>query len=344
MIAQTKVLIEKQPDASISHQKLGQLYGSSKNLAIAEILDNDMPSVIVCPTSDSAHSVFRDILFFSKNKFRVELLPDLEMLPYDLNPPIKGLKALRSETFYKLATGDTEVLVLNAQNLLWRIPEPSFFINNAKHLRKSDEITIHEFQDIFSSSGFERTNVVSFPGEYSIRGSIIDFYSTINRLPVRLDLLDETIDSMRYFDIETQLTIESIDSCEIAPVDFFSKTKEQIEFFKMNFRNSHEGNHMEWPLYQSIDEDYEANGAYNYLPFFHKRTVSLLDYFKSNTRFLCIGDIQESLNAYDDLVNSRFSDFQIDGQPMISPKDLFFKSSEQFEQIISRKQKCCHHT
>ena len=103
MITQNKVLIEKQPEASISHLKLGQLYGSSKNLAISEILDKDMFSVIVCPNSDSAQSVFRDIQFFSKNNVHVELLPDLEMLPYDLNPPIKGLKASRSETFYKLS-------------------------------------------------------------------------------------------------------------------------------------------------------------------------------------------------------------------------------------------------
>ena len=305
MITQNKVLIEKQPEASISHLKLGQLYGSSKNLAISEILDKDIFSVIVCPNSDSAQSVFRDIQFFSKNNVHVELLPDLEMLPYDLNPPIKGLKASRSETFYKLANGDIGVLVLNAQNLLWRIPEPSFFIDNAKCLKKSEVITIHEIQDIFSRSGFERKNVVSFPGEYSVRGSIIDFYSTINGLPVRLDLLDETIDSMRYFDIETQLTIEPIDGCKIVPVDFFSKKEEQIEFFKMNFRNSHEGNHMEWPLYQSIDEDYEANGTYNYLPFFHKQTVSLLNYFESDTRFFCIGDIEISWIAYHHLVNSR---------------------------------------
>ena len=90
---------------------------------------------------------------------------------------------------------------------------------------------------------------------------------------------------LKYFDIETQLTIEPIDGCNIVPVDFFSKKEEQIEFFKMNFRNSHEGNHMEWPLYQSIDEDYEANGTYNYLPFFHKQTVSLLNYFDWFTYF-----------------------------------------------------------
>ena len=65
----------------------------------------------------------------------------------------------------------------------------------------------------------------------------------------------------------------------------------------MSFRNSNEGNHMEWPLYQSIDDDYEANGVYNYLPYFHKKTVSLLDYFDDETKFICIGDIAESLDA-----------------------------------------------
>ena len=71
------------------------------------------------------------------------------MLPYDLNPPIRSLKASRSETFYKLACGQTKLLILNAQNLLWRIPEPSFFTGNAKELKTSDQIQIDDIQDIF---------------------------------------------------------------------------------------------------------------------------------------------------------------------------------------------------
>ena len=200
MITQTKLLIEEQLNTSVAIKKMGQLYGSSKNLAIAEILDPDAPSVIVCPNSDSARSVLRDIRFFSDNKLDIELLTDLEMLPYDLNPPIRGLKASRSETFYKLACGQTRLLILNAQNLLWRIPEPSFFTGNAKELKTSDQIKIDDIQDIFSINGYERVNVVTFPGEYSIRGSIIDFYSTINRFAVRIDLMGDTIDSMRQFD------------------------------------------------------------------------------------------------------------------------------------------------
>ena len=150
MITQTKLLIEEQLNASVAIKKMGQLYGSSKNLAIAEILDPDAPSVIVCPNSDSSRSVLRDIRFFSDNKLDIELLTDLEMLPYDLNPPIRGLKASRAETFYKLACGQTRLLILNAQNLLWRIPEPSFFTGNAKELKTSYQIQIDDIQDIFS--------------------------------------------------------------------------------------------------------------------------------------------------------------------------------------------------
>ena len=334
MITQTKLLIEKQQNNSFSIMKLGQLYGSSKNLAVAEMLNNDSLSVIVCPNSDSAMSVFKDLSFFSNNEIDIEILTDLEMLPYDLNPPIKGLKASRSETFFKLANKDIKVLIINAQNLLWRVPEPSFFTKDMKRFNQSDEINLDEVREIFSMNGFERVNVVNFPGEYSIRGSIIDFYSTINRFPVRMDLMGDTIDSMRQFDIETQLTIQPINECKITPVDFFSKTKKQIEFFKANFRNNNEGNHMEWPLYQSIDEDYEVNGVYNYLPYFHKKTVSLLDYLDDKTNFICMGDIDESLKAYEKLIESRYLDFQMDLQPMINPNQLFFRSKEQYKKIM----------
>ena len=99
---------------------------------------------------------------------------------------------------------------------------------------------------------------------------------------------------------------------------------------------------MEWPLYQSIDDDYEANGVYNYLPYFHKKTVSLLDYFDDETKFICIGDIAESLDAYEELIISRHSDFQMDQQPMISPDDLFFKSSTQIERIVNGNYSTIH--
>ena len=334
MITQTKLLIEKQQNAPFSLVKLGQLYGSSKNLAVAELLNKNLLSVIVCPNSDSALSVFKDLRFFSNNEIDIEILTDLEMLPYDLNPPIKGLKASRSEGFYKLANRDIRVLILNAQNLLWRIPEPSFYTDDVKLFKKSDEINIDEIRNIFSINGFERVNVVNFPGEYSIRGSIIDFYSAINRFPVRIDLMGDSIDSLRQFDIETQLTIQPIDECRITPVDFFSKTQKQIDFFKENFRNNNEGNHMEWPLYQSIDENYEINGVYNYLPYFHEQTVSLLDYFDDQTNFICIGDIEEPLKIYEELIKSRYLDFQMDLQPMISPDQLFFKYKEQYKKIM----------
>ena len=69
----------------------------------------------------------------------------------------------------------------------------------------------------------------------------------------------------------------------------------------------------------SIDEDYEINGVYNYLPYFHKKTVSLLDYFDDKTNFICMGDIEESLKVYEKLIESRHLDFQMDLQPMINP-------------------------
>ena len=334
MFRHNKLLTDKNDIGSNGHIVMGQLYGSSKNLAITELLDGNGLSIIICPNSDSVYSTFRDIHFFSNNKLNIDILPDLEMLPYDINPPAKAVKSLRSEIFYKIANNDLNILVLNAQNLLWKIPESSFFTSNSTDLEVNQKFSVRDLKDLFSNNGFERVNVVNYPGEYSIRGSVIDFFSTINKLPVRLDLFDDTIDSMRQFDLESQLTIKSIKHSKVIPADFFSKTKEQIDFFKLNFRNSYEGNQMEWPLYESIEQDYESHGIYNYLPFFHNKTSSLLDYFDNKARFIFVGDVKESMNNYHALINSRYDDFKLEDQPMIKPSELFYEPLSQLDKVL----------
>ena len=90
MITQTKLLIEKQQNAPLSLVKLGQLYGSSKNLAIAELLNKNLLSVIVCPNSDSALSVFKDLRFFSNNE--IVFYKNINDLSYKLNKYKKDKK------------------------------------------------------------------------------------------------------------------------------------------------------------------------------------------------------------------------------------------------------------
>lgn len=113
-------------DASVNNY--GQLYGSSINLALAERIKNDLDfKIVIAPEINSAEILCNEINYFSETGLSIELLPDLEILPYDVSSPSNQVIASRSEILFQLLKGNIDVLVLNASSLLWKLPPRKYF-------------------------------------------------------------------------------------------------------------------------------------------------------------------------------------------------------------------------
>ena len=314
--------------------KFGQLYGSSIGLALAEDrIQTAVSSLVICPSSENAQVIADEISYFNQTDQIVEVFPDLEILPYDLSPPRRDIISKRSEILHKLIKKEVNLLVLNASNLLWKLPPRDFFDSVSQPIEVGQSLSIAEIKEILQRSGFDRVAVVHDPGQYAVRGSIVDLCSPSEIHPIRIDLDDDHVDSIRLFDSASQLTIKQIKKTWIIPANQFPRDSKAVDFFKTNMRNHFEGNQMEWPLYNYIYDDPENHGVYSYLPLFYNTMSSLLDYIDPSTRIFLIDDFASSLLDFKQLIDQRFNDYQLDTQPIMQPNELFFNANKIIDEI-----------
>ena len=321
-------------DTASDSIKFGQLYGSSIGLALAENrMQTEVSSLVICPNSEKAKIIADEISYFNQTDQVVEVFPDLEILPYDLSPPRRDIISKRSEILHKLIKKEVNLLVLNASSLLWKLPPRDFFDSLSQQIEVGESLSINKIKEILKRSGFERVAVVHDPGQYTVRGSIVDLYSPSEIHPIRIDLDDDHIDSIRLFDSASQLTIKQIKSTWIIPANQFPRDSKAIDLFKANMRNHFEGNQMEWPLYNYIYDDPENHGVYNYLPLFYNTMSSILDFIDRSTRIFLIDDFSSSLLGFKHLIDQRFNDYQLDTQPIMQPNELFFNAKKIINEI-----------
>ena len=317
---------------------IGQLYGSAMSLAIAECLikSNNM-MVVITPNIEASETLLNEINFFNQTNKVIEVLPDLEILPYDISPPNIDTVSKQSNILYKLAHKKIDLLIVSATNLLWRLPPKEYIKNGSLELNINQIFNIDALRNQLTSSGYKRVSMVRNPGDFSIRGSLVDLFSPSLDNPLRVDFSDDIIESLRIFDYENQLTLQIINQAMIIPANHYPNSSEAFDIFKENMRNSFEGNQMDWPLYNLIETDAASYGVHNYIPFFFKSMDSLWDYVDDNAHVFCIKESMESISIHQKLIEERYASVKENDQPMMKPENLFLNSNAQIE-IIRNKE------
>ena len=318
-------------DSSVNNY--GQLYGSAINLALAEKIKNDRDlKIIIAPEINFAETLCNELKYFTETDLSIELLPDLEVLPYDVSSPSNQVIANRSKILFQLLKGNIDVLVLSAANLLWKLPPRKYFEEESFTLNVGELFSMQKIGQKLRKNGYERVSTVFKPGEFCIRGSLIDLFSPLYKNPIRIDFDDEKIDLIKLFDVDSQLTLSTASSATIIPSEHYPKSSAAFDFFKTNMRNAFVGNQLEWPLYNFIETYAESHGVYNYLPLFFESMSSIWDYCNSAELF-CVGDIQTPIKNYQKLINQRFNNQNDLSQPNLKPSELFFDATQQTQKI-----------
>ena len=317
---------------------IGQLYGSAMSLAIAEcLIESNNMKVVITPNIETSETLLNEIKFFNQTNQVVEVLPDLEILPYDISPPNIDTVSKQSDILYKLAHKKIDLLIVSATNLLWKLPPKEYIINSSFKLNTNQIFDIDTLRSQLRLGGYKRVSMVKNPGDFSIRGSLVDLYSPSLDDPLRVDFSDDIIDSLRIFDSENQLTLRKVDQAMIIPANHYPNSSEAFDIFKENMRNSFEGNQMDWPLYNLVETDAASYGVHNYIPFFFKSMNTIWDYVEDNTHIYCMSESIESIKIHQKLIEERFQSIKENDQPMMKPDDLFINSNTQIEIIESKK-------
>ena len=234
---------------------------------------------------DKRLEAMRAALAFFAPDLPVFVFPSWDCLPYDRVSPNADVSAARMATLAALVhqMPDRFVLLTTLNAATQRVParellrEAAF---SAQVGRRVDEQALRQF---LVRMGFSQSPTVMEPGDYAIRGGIIDIYPPGDSGPVRLDFFGDVLDGARRFDPATQRTTEKLDLIELAPVSEVILDEAAITRFRQNYRIEFGAAGSDDPLYEAVSAGRKHQGVEHWLPFFHEQLETLFDYLPGAT-------------------------------------------------------------
>ena len=211
--------------------------------------------------------------------------PAWDCLPYDRVSPNTDISAARMATLAGLAHGMPErfILLTTLSAATQRVPARSLLRDAAFTARVGSRIDEGGLRDFLVRMGFTQSPTVMEPGDYAIRGGIIDIYPPGQSGPVRLDLFGDVLDGARRFDPATQRTTEKLEVVELAPVSEVILDEAAITRFRQNYRLEFGAAGTDDPLYEAVSAGRKHAGVEHWLGFFQDDLETLFDYLPGAT-------------------------------------------------------------
>ena len=318
--------------ASICHWNA--LHGSASALALSEaIADDGRAWVYVAADARELERLGNELRFFSAGAFDIHTLPDWEVLPYDVFSPHPDIVSGRLRTLARLPELKRGVLLLTVDGLLSRLPPVDYVGARSFDLTRGAPLAVEPLRLRLSSGGYASVGQVSAPGEYALRGSLFDVWPMGAEAPLRVDLFDDRIDSIRRFDAETQRSLEAIDEFRLLPAREFPLDANAVRDFRQRFRARFQGDLTRMAIYRGVTEGLAPPGIEFYLPLFFNSTASLFDYLPRNAVLATAVDLPAALQVAWQGIVARHEDRAHDiERPLLAPAEAFVEPA----QIVER--------
>ena len=267
------------------HIKMGGApEGFDAQLVLRELSAQSKP-VIHIARDDKRMAAMSDALAFFAPDVPVIRFPAWDCLPYDRVSPNADVAAARMATLAALVHGMPKsfVLLTTMNAATQRIPARRVLTEAAFRAQVGYRIDEGALRNFLVRMGFTQAPTVMEPGDYAIRGGIIDIFPPGHAAPVRLDLFGDVLDGARRFDVATQRTTEKLDLIELAPVSEVILDDAAIRRFRQNYRIEFGAARTDDPLYEAVSAGRKHQGVEHWLPFFHDALETLFDYLPNAT-------------------------------------------------------------
>ncbi|MBS0484103.1 MAG: transcription-repair coupling factor, partial [Proteobacteria bacterium] len=209
--------------------------GSGDALFLAQLAQQAKPVTIIAANALDAQRLLEEIPYFAPG-LRTHLLPDWETLPYDTFSPHHDLVSERLATLYQVMTGACDVLITPLTTALYRMLPREYLAAHTFFLKQGETLDAAALRSQLTLAGYSHVTQVFSPGEYSVRGGLIDLFPMGSPLPYRIDLMDNDIDTIRTFDVDTQRSIYPVKEIRLLPAREFPLDEAGRTFFRGKFR------------------------------------------------------------------------------------------------------------
>ncbi|MES2325289.1 MAG: transcription-repair coupling factor [Pseudomonadota bacterium] len=313
---------------------LPTLYGSSDAYALSvaalELKSQKQMLVVVVANASDGQRLLDEIPWFAGNALACHLLPDWETLPYDAFSPHQDLVSERLATLHEVQNGHCDVLIVPATTALVRLAPPSFLAAYTFFFKQGEQLDEAKLKAQLTLAGYTHNSQAMSPGEYSVRGGLIDLFPMGSALPYRLDLLGDEIETIRTFDADTQRSLYPVREVRLLPGREFPMDETARTTFRSRWRERFEGDPSRSVVYKDVSSGIASAGIEYYLPLFFDQTATLFDYLPAGASMALVGDIDAAIKRFWVDTESRYRFLKSDrDRPLLAPDEIFL-SDENF--------------
>ncbi|MBP2078528.1 transcription-repair coupling factor [Oceanobacillus polygoni] len=283
-------------DSGMREQLIAGLSGSARSMLVS-VIDQSInrPVLLVTHQLVQAQQLYDDLSEFM-GEDEVHLYPVNELIASEISISSPELRSQRIEALTAWSGKKSGILITPVAALKRILPPKSYWSKYQLHFVTGEDIAIDSYLTSLIDMGYERTSMVATPGEFSRRGGIIDIYPITEQHPIRIELFDEEIDSIRYFDAETQRSLDRVENITIGPATELLLTDEDVlaaankleEAYAATLKKMKASSAKE-KLIEVIEQDITRlknlerfQEMYKYIGFLYENPASLLDYLDSD--------------------------------------------------------------
>jgi len=316
-----------------SRPRYTNLQGSSDALALAQYAKINTPVVVIATNALDAQRLVEEIPFFNP-ELRVHLLPDWETLPYDHFSPHQDLISERLATLHHIRSEACDIVIVPLTTSLYPLPPVEYLAAFTFFLKRGEKLDLDKLRAQMTLAGYSHVQQVLSPGEYCVRGGIIDLFAMGSVLPYRIDLFDDEIESIATFDVDTQRTLYPVPEIRLLPAREFPLDDAGQSRFRQSFRERFEGDPSRSHIYKNVSKGNAPAGIEYYLPLFFEHTATLFDYLPRHATLCLHHDVNEAIATFGKDTASRYNLLRGDPQrPLLEPRELFLDAEQFFTRV-----------
>ena len=286
--------------------------------------------MVVCAHATDTQRLCDETKWFDPG-LRTLLLPDWETLPYDHFSPHSDLVSERLATLHQISRSEFDVVFVPAATALYRLGPPSYLAAYTFFLKEGVALELAALRKQLALAAYSHVSQVVAPGEFCVRGGLVDLFPMGSALPYRIDLMDDKVESIRTFDVDTQRTLYPVKEVRLLPAREFPLDEAGRNRFRSRWREVFEGDPTRSATYKDVSTGIAPAGIEYYLPLFFETTATLFDYLPEGATLALHHDVHAAALEFWRDAQSRHRLLGGDrSRPILPPADLFLSAEEFF--------------
>ncbi|WP_141057159.1 transcription-repair coupling factor [Stenotrophomonas rhizophila] len=287
---------------------------------------HDGPLLVIARDNHGANQIESDLrtLLGNASALPVVAFPDWETLPYDAFSPHPDIISQRLAALHQLPTVTRGIVVVPVQTLLQRLAPLKYIIGGSFDLKVGQRLDLDAEKRRLEAAAYRNVPQVMDPGDFAVRGGLLDVFPMGAQTPLRIELLDEDIDSIRAFDPESQRSLDKVDAVRMLPGREVPLDDLAVSRVLATLRERFDVDTRRSALYQDLKAGLAPAGVEYYLPLFFDQTATLLDYLQPNVLPVVGAGVGEAAAAFWAQTGNRYEQRRHDVErPLLAPQELY---------------------